>query len=396
MKAIKYILLLSLSLCKAIGQNVMTSSPYSMFGIGEISYGLNGGNAGMGGVSLGFREKNWLNMSNPAGLSAIDSCRMYAEVSAFAKLENYRSGGSFNQTFTGNFSGFALAGRMVPHWYAGIELKPYSSVGYYFQTEQEVEGAPGSYYTSLFTGNGGWSKFQLTNSFLLHGLSLGVNIGFLFGKSKNNETQSEISVSEELSGQAWSFDFGLQYTLQLQKELWLTFGALYSLTTDMEMDRTQSLSDSELKSNDFTQSMPRSFGGGVSVRYKKLTYAFDYLHTQYGRLKPSDSRITYADTHEWRAGMNFSPKGFSSSSIWKRMDYKLGVSYTSPYNLKIQGHTGSSWRVTAGFGFPLLNGRLHTAIFYDRASFGIKVLEQSTAGLVVSYSINELFHHTKL
>ena len=62
MKAIKYILLLSLSLCKAIGQNVMTSSPYSMFGIGEISYGLNGGNAGMGGVSLGFREKNWLNM----------------------------------------------------------------------------------------------------------------------------------------------------------------------------------------------------------------------------------------------------------------------------------------------------------------------------------------------
>ena len=78
------------------------------------------------------------------------------------------------------------------------------------------------------------------------------------------------------------------------------------------------------------------------------------------------------------------------------MDYKLGVSYTSPYNLKIQGHTGSSWRVTAGFGFPLLNGRLHTAIFYDRASFGIKVLEQSTAGLVVSYSINELFHHTKL
>lgn len=312
MKAIKYILLLSLSLCKAIGQNVMTSSPYSMFGIGEISYGLNGGNAGMGGVSLGFREKNWLNMSNPAGLSAIDSCRMYAEVSAFAKLENYRSGGSFNQTFTGNFSGFALAGRMVPHWYAGIELKPYSSVGYYFQTEQEVEGAPGSYYTSLFTGNGGWSKFQLTNSILLHNLSLGVNIGFLFGKSENNETQSEISVSEELSGQAWSFDFGLQYTLQLQKELWLTFGALYSLTTDMEMDRTQSLSDSELKSNDFTQSMPRSFGGGVSVRYKKLTYAFDYLHTQYGRLKPTDSRITYADTHEWRAGMNFSPKGFSS------------------------------------------------------------------------------------
>lgn len=151
MKAIKYILLLSLSLCKAIGQNVMTSSPYSMFGIGEISYGLNGGNAGMGGVSLGFREKNWLNMTNPAGLSAIDSCRMYAEVSAFAKLENYRSGGSFNQTFTGNFSGFALAGRMMPHWYAGIELKPYSSVGYYFQTEQEVEGAPGSYYTSLFT-----------------------------------------------------------------------------------------------------------------------------------------------------------------------------------------------------------------------------------------------------
>ena len=33
------------------GQNVMTSSPYSMFGIGELESGLYGQNAAMGGVS---------------------------------------------------------------------------------------------------------------------------------------------------------------------------------------------------------------------------------------------------------------------------------------------------------------------------------------------------------
>lgn len=56
MKAINYILFFLLITFKAQAQNVMTSSPYSMFGIGELESGLYGQNAGMGGVAYGMRN----------------------------------------------------------------------------------------------------------------------------------------------------------------------------------------------------------------------------------------------------------------------------------------------------------------------------------------------------
>lgn len=55
MKAINYISFLLLITLKTQAQNVMTSSPYSMFGIGELESGLYGQNAGMGGVAYGMR-----------------------------------------------------------------------------------------------------------------------------------------------------------------------------------------------------------------------------------------------------------------------------------------------------------------------------------------------------
>ena len=52
MKATKYGWLLCLLFSLPVtGQNVMTSSPYSMFGVGEIMTGLSGSNTAMGGVS---------------------------------------------------------------------------------------------------------------------------------------------------------------------------------------------------------------------------------------------------------------------------------------------------------------------------------------------------------
>lgn len=161
MKAIKYIWLFCLLLFPfpAVAQNVMTSSPYSMFGIGEIMTGLYGVNAGMGGITIGMRGKMLINTDNPAGLTGLDSCRLFTEASAFAKWESYRSKGNNNQAFTGNFSRFAMAGRIMPHWYMAVGLTPYSSVGYYFQSTQELEGSPGSYYRALIPVTEGCQRY---------------------------------------------------------------------------------------------------------------------------------------------------------------------------------------------------------------------------------------------
>ena len=403
MRAIKHItcLLLLLVSSHLRGQNVMTSSPYSMFGIGELTTGSNGANAGMGNVSIGMRGKKLVNMDNPAGLSGVDSCRLLAEVYAFAKWEKYYSGGNENKSFTGNFSGMSLAGRIVPHWYAGVGLMPYSAVGYYFQTEQELEGSPGDYYTSTFMGNEGFSKFHLTNAFLLFpSLSVGMNIGYVFGNMSNIETQSSMEVSEEMSGQAWAFDFGVQYLWRLDKELEWVWGATYSLSTEMKLHKEKTLTDSysemSLQKSDVRMRLPQKIGIGTSLTYKKTTYALDYLFNQYANIYSDDSRIDFRNSHELRAGFCYHPNGFSSASIWKRMEYKLGASIATPYYLNIRDKSGWTWRATAGVCFPVLNGQLNISAYYDHVTYPQQSINQQVVGVVCSLTLSELFHHVRL
>ena len=155
MKVIKYLILFFLPVVTANAQNIMTSSPYSMFGLGEIVTGLYGSNSAMGGVSTGMRDAWLINTENPAGLTGLDTLRLFAETSAFLKSESYRSKSGSSHAFTGNVSAFSLAGRIIPRWYMAAGLTPYSSVGYYFQSTQPLEGSPDSYYTSIFEGYGG-------------------------------------------------------------------------------------------------------------------------------------------------------------------------------------------------------------------------------------------------
>ena len=403
MRAINYGWIFSLFLLpfSGVAQNVMTSSPYSMFGVGEIMTGLHGANAGMGGVAIGMRGKMLINTDNPAGLTGLDTCRLFAEASAFAKWESYRSKGGENQAFTGNFSRFALAGRVMPCWYMAAGLAPYSSVGYYFQSTQELEGAPGSYYTSTFSGDGGLSKAYLSNAFqLLPSLSVGVNLGYIFGNMTQTEAQSTMSVSQKLSGQSFSADFGMQYSRRLRRELNLTLGVVYGLPQTIRMEKTKTITESSSEycynMKRVSQTLPQYVGGGVSVEYKKMTYALDYLFRQYGSLTSADSRVTFHDSHELRAGICYFPDGYSSSGIWKRMDYKVGVGLSSPFYMQIRGQSGLSWRVSAGLGFPLMNGRLHTSFFYDRVDLDGRMLKRGITGFSVTYTLSELFYKVKL
>lgn len=402
MRATKYgwLLFLFVLSFSAKAQNVMTSSPYSMFGIGEIATDLSGANAAMGGVSTAMRGKALINTDNPAGLVGLDTCRLLAETSAFIKWEYYRSRGS-NQAFTGNFSRFAMAGRIMPRWYMGFGLTPYSVVGYYFQTEQQLEGSVNTYYTSTFTGEGGLSKLFLSNAFaILPSLSVGVNMNYIFGTISNSEEQSTMSISQELYGQAFLVDFGLQYSRRLSKDLNVTVGAVYGLPQTMRVKRSQELTDNSTvittKLKRINQKLPQYIGGGVSVEYKNMTYALDYTFREYSTLYSSDGRMTYINSNELRAGACYSPNGYSSQSIWKRMDYKIGLDISTPYYMQVKGSTGPSFRVTAGLSIPIIGGKLHTAFFYDHTQLSSNALTRGITGFTVTYTLSELFYRIKL
>lgn len=400
MKVIKHLTLLLLLTATANAQSIMTSSPYSMFGIGEIVTGLYGSNSAMGGVSTGMRGSWLLNTENPAGLTGLDSLRLFAETSAFLKSESYQSKSGSSHAFTGNVSAFTLAGRIIPRWYMAAGLTPYSSVGYYFQSTEELEGAPGSYYTSTFEGYGGLSKVYLTNAFLLSkNLSVGINLSYIFGNTKLIESQSSISVENRMYTQAFYADFGLQYHRQLSRDLSLTAGAVYGYKQKMKMSNSTAItygsSETEQSERSTTQYLPQYAGVGGSLAYKKWTYAFDYQFQRYSSLSSGDSRVKFRDAHELKLGVCYFPNGYSTGSYWKRVTYKAGVNLSTPY-LQVSGQTGYAYRLSAGLGLPVLNGQLNAAFYYDCTQLKNNIFGKDVFGLTISYTLSELFYRPKL
>lgn len=401
MRVINCLCLLMMSAATCVSaQNVMTSSPYSMYGLGEISTGIYGSNAGMGGVSYGMRGKALLNTDNPAALTGLDSMKLIAETSGFMKNEYYRSNGNSNRTITGNVSAFTLGARMMPRWYLAVGLKPYSSVGYYFQSNEPLEGSPGSYYTSTYEGSGGLSKVSLSNALLLpFGFSAGVNVSYIFGNLKLSESQSNMSISQTQFAEKFYADFGLQYQRQIGKEKRLIIGAVYGYKENIKLEGTKVVTTSSTSTEDKiknkTQYLPAFYGFGASLIHKKMTHAVDYAYKEYSSTLSGDSRIKFHDTHEFKYGFSFDPEGYPSEDVWKRTSYKAGVSVSTPY-MHVNGNGGLNWRATLGLGFPVNAGRITTSFYYEQLQLDNNALHRRTIGFVVSYTLSERLFRVRL
>lgn len=400
MKAINCIIFLLLVTLKSQAQNVMTSSPYSMFGIGELESGLYGQNAAMGGVSYGMRNNTLINIENSAGLTALESKRLLTELSIFLKNESYTSGGSSNQAFTGSFSALMLGGRVIPRWYTAVSLTPYSSVGYYFQSSQPVEGNPHENYDAAFTGSGGISKVTWSNAYLLsQHWSLGMNISYLFGNIVLSEQQSDLIVDRKMHARSLYANLGVQYHRALNHDLSYTLGAVYGYRQKLDITNAKYIvngnAHEKKKQRSQKQSLPQYFGIGGCLQYKKWTYALDYAFQQYSSLTSTDSRIGFRDVNECRIGVCYFPNGYSSDSFWKQVAYKTGINISSSY-MTINGNTGFSLRFNAGLSLPVFRGRIDTSIFYDRMQLKKGTLNRDVIGATISFTLGEIFYHSKL
>jgi hypothetical protein len=214
--------LLTLLAFNAFAQN-STFSPYSRYGVGELSPVTFAHNSGMGGAFIAHKPDStmpiFINAGNPAAYSLI-------------RLTSLEVGGSFHYSFFrgsnnsslkkwgANFAYGALGFPIAGNGGACFGIMPYSQVGYNTQTSEQVQGIGTVNY--LFEGSGGLnkafigygvmpfnkrltrfrskrlyiadslrtlSKFQYRGrelgSKLLSDLSVGFNVNYIFGTIQN-------------------------------------------------------------------------------------------------------------------------------------------------------------------------------------------------------------------
>ena len=80
-----------------------TNSPYSQFGLGDLTDQSVSFNKGMNGVGLAMRRGNEVNPMNPASYSSIDSLTFLFDAGMSGQITNYNENG---KKFNGKSGGF--------------------------------------------------------------------------------------------------------------------------------------------------------------------------------------------------------------------------------------------------------------------------------------------------
>ncbi|NJO69440.1 MAG: hypothetical protein HC830_09330, partial [Bacteroidetes bacterium] len=283
-----------------------TYSPYSRYGLGDLSSQGLVSNKGMGGTGIGLRLPNSLNYLNPASYTTQDSLSFLFDFGLFSQVTDYKSKSGSGTDVNASLGHIVFGFPVTRWWNSAIGIVPYSRMGYDLVN-----------YNSLFVynykGSGGLNKFFVGNGFRIKNLSVGVNLNVLFGSleqshSYMNEDETRVPVFpterfQQQSVRSTSLAFGFQYNIKLSDDFSVVLGGILEnksrLITRNSLLITNTYSSVDTFINPFTGSiygertsidtidfynerkveehLPLLYGAGISLNYKKQIFICIWL-----------------------------------------------------------------------------------------------------------------------
>jgi len=365
-----------------------SSSPYSQFGLGDLKGSLLPQTRGMGGISMGIRKPGVydnINMANPASYSTLSLTTF--EVGASMDLRSLSKAGNtgksqFNSTLSHINFGIPVSKSSA----LSFGLVPYSDLGYQFKNAATLDTNKVEY---VYGGEGGVSKAYLGYGFKLgKNLSIGFNVGYLFGSLKENRAIDFLDKSQDFgydlsafnsrtqyqqSVGGFSFDLGLQYEAILNDNTKLILG--YAGNTGNTINSRSDVVTTRYRRNDRGEELAVA-DSTFYLKGVKSKINMPFTHTAGFAFEKANSWLLGADISysKWsdysegavNAGLNDSyglalggqitPDASSISNYWKLVDYRLGLKYDRTF-IKIGNNDIKQYALTFGFGFPLPSNR---------------------------------------
>ena len=398
-----------------------TNSPYSQYGLGDLSDQGVGFNKGMSGVGLAFRKGNEVNIMNPASYSSVDSLSMIVDAGISGQITHYNENGNRLNAKGAGFDYVAALFRVYKNVGVSVGMIPYSNVGYSYSTVQKLEEVKMSVPVK-YDGSGGLTQVFLGAGVkLFKPLSVGFNFSYLWGDinraiGSSNTTINTLVKEYASSTNSFKLDFGLQYDQPIGKKktdyltLGVTYGVGHNLKTDpicrvISKNTSQSKADTtEYKITDGL-SMPSSIGVGIAYRRLNVfRVGADFQLQKWGSLDypnydATDDGADFSmksgllkDRYSVNAGAEWTPNIYSRNFM-NRVSYRIGAGYTTPYYY-INGKDGpKDFHVSLGFGIPIVNGYNNRSILNISAQWqrrsADQLIKEDTFRINIGLTFNE-------
>src|SRR5215469_1574156 len=376
------------------------NSPYSRYGLGDMTPSTNIETRGMGSVSAAYANPLSINFSNPASYSSFLS--YYEEKSKRAasgrtlfdvglNFDNLTlREGSSPEKFTNSNALFSYMQVGVPvkrNWGLSFGLRQISRISYKVdQHERVYDPITGSNIDSALTqysGDGGAFLASAGTGFAIKNLSVGVNVGYLFGKKEYNTKTNFINDTVLYNNSNYdtktSFgsiyaNAGVQYKIDLSKKLLLRLGASGNLQQSLSAQEDllrqtyvpTSAGDVQLDSV-FEQKgkkgkiiYPSGYTAGFVLekkpdyqnnKYGSWLVGVDYVKNNWSDYRYYGAIDSVQDSWEIKAGLQIRPE--PKKDYFSNVSYRGGFFFGRDYI-----HVESSlpiWGVSFGMSLPLAN-----------------------------------------
>jgi hypothetical protein len=401
-------------------------SPYSIYGIGDISKQGTAYNKGMGGTGIAARNKRYINYLNPAAVTARDSLSFMADFGLSQANKVYAQGDMKSASNTFNIYDFVMSFPIYRSSAFMVGITPFSDVGYDFssiETDPDIIGHTGNIeYDSYGTG----SVYQIffgAGVTLWKKLSLGAEALYYFGNidkitnmNYSNSSYRSINGGNDITVNAFTGKFGVQYEQKIAGNVTMTLGATYRLGTGMKGYATEyryanlsNVSDT-LRHNIDTLGanglrIADELGLGISFRKgDKWSAEFDYLRSdwtksgfdsQSGFGVKGVSVFSSTVSQSFRAGFEITPNRNDIRYFLKRCTYRAGIYYDQSY-YKLDGNNVNSLGITLGFTLPVFREMRYNGISLgidmgQRASARNNMIRERYAMFVVGFNIHDIW-----
>src|SRR5690606_17549114 len=275
-----------------------------------------------------------------------------------------------------------------------------------------------------YIGSGGSYKFLFGNGLKYKDLSIGVNVGYLFGKIDYQRNldyidlpfayQNRYSTNYNINGFIWNA--GLMYSLVLNKKQvekdkskpskLLTFGlrgnSIQGFNTEAnrinysiqrvsdQVNRDTSLRVEGVKGKG---KLPFELGFGSHYYYgEKWSLGFDYRYTgwkQYYNEANEEVEGSMKNANRFAVGGAYRPNYKSFDNFFERVFYRYGIYYeTDPRSL--DGKQISGYGLSLGLGMPFIYQRKISYINLG-AQFGMRAQELPISERYVKISLGVTF-----
>lgn len=430
--------LLTLFICFAAGTGVSaqtTSSasnplngkennPYTKYGLGELMNPNSTVLRGMADISSAYANAYRINSDNPASYSFLQ--RTTYEVGAYGvsrtvqgtiagEQTSYKTG-----TATIAYMNFAVPVKNIGGFSFGF--RPYSRVYYSLVDSLGASSSPVLNAAKWYWGEGALQNAYIGGSAKYKGLSVGINVAYLFGTINRNATlvpkndtsidqsfRTDYSTYTRVGGINWKA--GIQYETKLDSTHYIRIGGTLALSQGIK----QHLNEYHITSYTFSDTiardtslntqeavdkmiMPTQYSIGIMIgRLNKWSVGLDYRATNWSQFnsKPDSSMNLGVGTSSYKMsiGSEYTPDINNTKNYFARATYRLGAYYGKDY-LQIGSQTLPYYGITAGMSFPFRRSFSQLHIALDAGQLGTTqngLMKQNYFRFTVGLSLNDLW-----